>query len=241
MASISSVSVPSVSVAAATTTVVAAKPKQMYPKINITTSSDWKWIILSILGTTSIIATGLLIKQWHYAVIGRSISNDVIRFLEYHGSKRSHGVIQGGILTVPMTVGKATTVVVARVLGIVDRIIRKEQVGDKKKRGEAEESAETTTPEESTGGDDGGDDDGPVVGTPGLVYPANPQQGTTEGNPAKRSPQPAPNQPLFEPVDSRKVSTETTSAPTDFSYHPYTPRSMSETPPPPPPPAVSAR
>lgn len=99
------------------------------PKIqlNIRENFDWKYALIAIFGIATLITGTLLMKQWNYAVLGKVVTNDVVKFLEYHGSTKSKGVIQGGMLNVPLPVGHAVTTIVARVLGVMNQVIEDEQ------------------------------------------------------------------------------------------------------------------
>lgn len=159
---------------------------------------DWKWGAIAVLGATTIATAGLLVSQWHYAVIGRTVSCDVVRFLEHTGSTRNHGTIQGGAINVPMTVGKAVVVTVSRALGIVNAIIDEDRKKrDRKKRAvpaEVDEGAEDQSPQSPSSSSTVPEkprDPPPLAGLPGQMAPKI-------------------NTPLFEPEDTRAAEAPAT-------------------------------
>lgn len=84
---------------------------------------EWKWPLMAVCVASTVVMGLFLMKQWSYAIIGRNVSNDVVRFLEYRGSTRKRGIVEGGLLQVPLPVGAAVTQTVAKVLGVMDRVI----------------------------------------------------------------------------------------------------------------------
>jgi len=99
---------------------------------------DWKVLLMSVSVLIAGVMASLLVKQWNYAAVGRNVTNDVVRFLEFHGSTKKKGVIQGGMLNSPMTVSAATTQIVARVLSVMNRIVEEEENKERATRAEEE-------------------------------------------------------------------------------------------------------
>jgi hypothetical protein len=177
----SHMNIPSASVEKVVQTAVIPKKRKI---IFIKDGSDWKWGAIALLGASTIVAGVILIKQWHYAIIGRVVTNDVVRFLEHNGSKRHDGIIEGGVLNNPLPIAKATTVMIDRALGIVNSALEERKVIE-----ESSSSSTTNTPQQS-----------------------NSEESEEKGKKPEEIAEPAENKPgklntpLFQPVDTRATS-----------------------------------
>lgn len=117
--------------------------KKGLSRIQIVTGggADWKVPVMVFSIASTLVMGVVLMKQWNYAAVGRNVTNDVIKFLELNGSTKKKGIVQGGMLQVPMTTTAATMQIVARVLNIINRGIE-EKVQHEESRRKEEEAAE---------------------------------------------------------------------------------------------------
>lgn len=95
----------------------------------VNSGSPVPWMITGV-ATTAALGLGILVlKQWHYAAIGRDVTKQVSHFLEKTGSTIDHGLVIGGMLTSPLPVGRAVLVAISDMMGYVIRRQNKGETG----------------------------------------------------------------------------------------------------------------